>query len=195
MQEGCVEGQGFEMNHDELSKLQALLAEVFEFSPTDIAANRTGKISRAQRARMARKHYANSRLAWVSFAIIFGLGLLGASAEMIRLGHFGANFLQVYFGVTALFGLIVWAFVLHSRHRMRRTLREGNVRSARGSIQIIGVRVEKLTHWYFCVGNHRFEIDRSDHRILLQQSGVAGREGTVHFSVPWKDLLSVVLSA
>ncbi len=183
------------MTQNEMSNLQAILAKVFEFSPTDIADNRRGKLSAAQRERITAKHYANSRFAWVAFAIIFWLGLLGFSAEMMRTGNMGVKSLLMYFGATAFFGLIVWAFILHYRHQMKRTLREGNVHSVRGKIQIIGERGEKLTHWYFCVGNQRFEIDRSDHRILLQQSGVAGREAIMYFSAPWHGLLSVVLRA
>ena len=181
------------MTQNETANLQALLAEIFAFSPADIAANRMGKLSAAQRERMAAKHHANARFAWVAFAIIFGLGLLGFSAEMLRTGNLGVKSLLMYLGLVALFGSIVWAFILYYRHQMKRTLREGNVYSVSGEIQIVGERIEKLTHWYFCVDNQRFEIDRSDHRILLQQCGVAGREAIAYFSAPWHDLLSVVL--
>ncbi len=178
---------------NETANLQAILAEVFAFSPEDVAANRMGKLSATQRERMAAKHHANSRFAWVAFAIIFGLGLLGFSAEMMRTGNLGAKSLLMYSGLAALFGLIVWGFILYYRRQLKRTLREGNVYAVRGEIQIIMERGEKLMHWYFCVGNQRFEIDRSDHRILLQQCGVAGREAIVYFSAPWHGLLSVVL--
>lgn len=181
------------MSQNDTANLQAILAEVFAFSPEDIAANRMGQLSAAQRERIPAKHQANARFAWVAFAIIFGLGLLGFSAEMLRTGNLGAKSLLTYFGLVALFGSIVWAFILYYRHQMKRTLREGNVYSVRGQIQIIAERGEKLTHWYFCVGNQRFPIDRSNHRILLQQCGVAGRKAIVYFSAPWHDLLSVVL--
>jgi hypothetical protein len=183
------------MAQNEISNQQAILAEVFGFSPEDIAANRTGKISPAQRARITSKHYANSRFAWVVFAAVFGLGLLGFSAEMIRTENMGVKTLLLYLGVTACFGLIVWVFILYHRHRMKRTLRKGKVQSVKGTIRITGEQREKLTHWYVCVGDHRFEIDRSDHRILLQQSGVGGREAWAYFSVPWRGLLSIVVQA
>ncbi|MEL7494018.1 MAG: hypothetical protein AAGJ95_08655 [Cyanobacteria bacterium J06554_11] len=99
------------MAQNEMSNLQAVLAEVFEFSQADIAANRKGQLSAAQRERITHKHYANSRFAWELFFIIFGLGLLGFSAEMIRTGNMGMKSLLTYFGVTAFFGLIVWAFI------------------------------------------------------------------------------------
>ncbi|NEX19528.1 hypothetical protein G3480_04235 [Thiorhodococcus mannitoliphagus] len=183
------------MTQDERPDQQAILAEVFEFSPADIEANRMGKISAAQKARITGKHYANSRFAWIAFAIIFGLGLLGFSAEMIRTENMGVKSLLIYSGFTAFFALIVWAFILYYRHQMNRTLRERKVQSVTGKIRIIGERGEKLTHWYFCVGNLRFHIERSDHRILLQESGVEGWAARVYFSAPWHGLLSVVLQA
>ena len=181
------------MSQNETANLQTILAEIFAFSSEDIAANRMGKLSAAQRERMAAKHYANSRSAWMAFAIIFGLGLLGFSAEMMRTGNLGVQSLLTYLGLAALFGLIVWGFIFYYRRQLKRTLREGAVHSVRGEIQIVMERGEKLMHWYFCVGNQRFEIDRADHRILLQQCGVAGRESIVYFSAPWHGLLSVVL--
>jgi hypothetical protein len=183
------------MAQNEMSNLQAILTKVFVFSPADIAANRTGRISAAQKARITSKHYANSRFAWVAFAIIFGLGLIGGSADMIRTGNMGVKFLLMYFGVTAFFGLIVWAFILYYRHQMKCTLREGSVQSVKGKIQLITERAERTTLRYFCVGNHRFKIDRYDHFVLLQQSDVAGLEARVYFSAPWQELLSVVLQA
>ena len=183
------------MTQNEITDLQAMLAEIFEFLPEDIAANRTGKLSIAQRERITSKHYANSRLAWGAFTIIFGLGLLGFSAEMIRIGNMGVKALLMYFGVTAFFGLVVWAFILYYRDQMKRTLEEGRAEFVQGKIRIIGERGEKLMHWYFCIGNQRFEIDRYDHRVLLQESGVVGREAGVYFSTPWHGLLSVVLQA
>ena len=79
------------MIQNEITNLQAILAEVFEFSPADIAANRTGEISTAQKARITSTYYANSRVAWELFFIIFGLGLLGLSTEMIRNGYMGVK--------------------------------------------------------------------------------------------------------
>ena len=51
------------MIQNEGSDLQAILAEVFEFSPADILANRMGEISAAHKARITKTHYANSRAA------------------------------------------------------------------------------------------------------------------------------------
>ena len=179
----------------EMSNLQDILAQVFDFSPADIAANRAGKISAAQKERITRKHYANSRLAWVLFGIFFGLGLFGFSAEMIRTGNIDGEFLLRYLGVTAFFGLIVWAFILYYRHRMKRTLREGSVQPVKGTIHVITERHERVRTRYFYVGNHRFRIERYSDFVSLQQSGVAGREAVMYVSAPWRDLLSVVLQA
>mgnify|MGYP001797084907 FL=1 len=183
------------MIHNERSNPQAILAEVFEFSPADIAVNRTGEISAAQKARITKTHYVNSRAAWELFFIIFGLGLLGFSAEMIRTGNMGVKSLLTYFGVTAFFGLIVWAFILYYRHQMKRTLREGSAQLVEGTIQLITERGEKTQIRYFCVCNHRFRVDKYEHFVALQQSGVAGRKVVAYVSAPWHDLLSVVLQA
>ena len=183
------------MTQQTTTDLQALLAEVFEFSTVDIEANRAGEFSAAQRERMTAKHHANSRFAWVAFAIIFGLALPGFSAEMNRTGKLGVNTMMAFLGLTTFFGVIVWGGIRYYRHQLRRTLREGTVHSARGNIRIVGERGEKLTHWFFCVGNQRFPIERSDHRIRLQQSGVAGRSATVYYAAPWRGLLCVVLDA
>jgi hypothetical protein len=183
------------MTQNEMSNLQAILAEVFEFSPADIAANRMGEISAAQRERITNKHYANCRVAWEVFVIIFGLGLLGFSAEMIRTGNMGMRSLLTYFGVTAFFGLIVWAFILYYRYQLKRTLREGSARPVEGKIQLITERSERMQSRYFCVGNHRFRLDQYKHFVTLQQSGVAGRKAIMYVASPWHGLLSVVLQA
>ena len=183
------------MIQNERSNLQAILAEVFEFSPADIAANRTGEISAAQKARITKTQYANSRAAWELFFIIFGLGLLGFSAEMIRTENMGVKSLLTYFGVTAFFGLIVWAFILYYQHQMKRTLREGSAQLVEGTIQLITERGEKTQIRYFCICNHRFRIDEYKHFVALQQSGVAGQKAIAYVSSPWHDLLSVVLQA
>jgi hypothetical protein len=75
------------MNQNETFDPQAILAEVFEFSPADIAANRKGNLSAAQKARMTRKHHADARAARNIFVIVFVMGFLGFSVEMIRIGN------------------------------------------------------------------------------------------------------------
>ena len=183
------------MASSEISELQAILYDVFEFSNEDIKANRIGKMSEAQKACIFKKHRANSRFAWVAFSTVFSIGFVGGSVDMIRTEKMGVEFLLMYLGVTMFFAVIVWAFIVYYRRQMETTLREENIQSVRGKIKIICVRGEKLMHWYFSVGHYRFQIERGDHRILLQQSGVVGREAEVYFSLPRQDLLSVVLQA
>lgn len=183
------------MAQNDISSLQAVLAEVFTFSSADIAANRKGELSLPQRERISSKHYADCRVAWIIFAIIFGLGLLGFSAEMIRTGNMNANSLLTYVGITTFFGLIVWAFILYYRWQMKRTLREGNVQLVEGNIHLLTERVEKTQVRYFCIGRHRFRIDEYRHFVLLQQSGVAGRDAILYVSAPWRSVLSVELRA
>ena len=187
--------QSFYMVQNDISSLQAVLAEVFGFSSADIVANRKGELSLTQRERITSKHYADCRFAWILFAIIFGLGLLGFSAEMIRTENMNGRSLLTYFGVTAFFGLILWAFILYYRWQMKRTLREGNVQLVEGNIHLITERVEKTQVRYFCIGRHRFRIDKYRHFVLLQQSGIAGREAILYVSAPWRSVLSVVLRA
>ncbi|MEM7737783.1 MAG: hypothetical protein AAF267_18550, partial [Deinococcota bacterium] len=183
----------FRMNQNETSDPQAVLAEVFEFSAADIAANSRGNLSAAQKARMTRKHHADARAARSIFVIIFGLGLLGFSAEMIRIGNMGVRSVLTYFLVMAFFGFIAWGFILHNRHQLSCTLREGNAQPVKGEIQLITKRSERAQVRYFCVGSHRFRIDGYLHFVLLQNSGVAGREAIVYVSAPWYSVLSVVL--
>lgn len=183
------------MNQNERSDRQAILAEIFEFSPADIAANRRGEISVAQKERIASTHYADSRAAWELFFLIFGLGLLGFSADMIRTGNMGVRSLLTYFGVTAFFALIVWAFIRYNRHKMTRTFWEGSVQVVEGEIQLITERSEKIQHRYFCIGHHRFRIDEYKKFVALQKSGVVGQRAIMYVSYPWHSLLSVVLQA
>lgn len=181
------------MTQNDIANRQAILAEVFEFSPADIEANCKGKLSAAQRKRIIRKHDSNRRLAWIGFTIIFGVGLLGFSAEMIRLETMNARSLLTYLGVTAFFGLIVWAFILRYRGQIKRTLREENVQPVEGTILLVTKREEKMMSRYFCIGHHRFRIDEYKHFALLQQSGIAGQKAIVYVSTPWSSVLSVVL--
>ncbi|MEL7505155.1 MAG: hypothetical protein AAFN18_22105, partial [Cyanobacteria bacterium J06554_6] len=100
-----------------------------------------------------------------------------------------------YFGVTAFFGLIVWAFIFYYRHQMKRTVRQGSAQRVEGKIQLVTERGERMQSRYFCVGNHRFRIDRYKHFVVLQQSGVTGRQAIMYVSSPRHGLLSVVLQA
>ncbi|QDV40590.1 hypothetical protein Enr13x_03960 [Stieleria neptunia] len=178
---------------DDLSKRQAVLATVFGFSQADLAANQSGELSAAQKERVSTKHYANSRFAWVAFSIVFGVAFLGFCADRLRTGTFGTQSLSAYVGVTVFFGLILWGFILHHRHQMKRTLRDGKTFPVKGKIQLFTVRKERSMHRYFCIDDHRFQIERYDLFVLLQQSGLAGQEATLYVSAPRKEVQSVEL--
>ncbi|WP_037226147.1 hypothetical protein [Rhodopirellula baltica] len=178
---------------EDLSKWQAVLETVFGFSQADLAANQAGELSAAQKERVASTHFANSRLAWVAFSIVFGVAFLGFCAEMLRTGRFGTQSVSTYIGVTVFFGLILWGLVLHRRLQMRRTLREGKTYPVKGKIQLFTMRHEKLLHRYFCIDDHRFQIERYSHFELLQQSGLAGQEAIMYVSTPRKAVQSVEL--
>ncbi|QEG02619.1 hypothetical protein Mal15_67400 [Stieleria maiorica] len=178
---------------DDLSKGQTALATVFGFSQADLAANQSGELSVAQKERISRTHDANSRFAWVAFSIVFGVAFLGFGADMIRTGNFGTKSLSAYVGVTVFFGLILCGFTLHYRHQMKRTLRDGRTYPVKGKIQLFTMRKEKLMHRYFCIDDHRFQIERYDHFELLKQSGLAGQEAIMYVSTPRKAVQSVEL--
>lgn len=173
--------------------LQALLAKTFEFSEQDIAANQSGRMTPNQWERMVTKHYANTRLAWVALAVIFGIGFIGFFAEMVRLGTLDAFAMQVFLGMAVLFCAITGLGVVYYRRQLKRTLIKNDVQTVSGAIAIIAVRVEKLITWYFCVGQVRFRIEKARHRIQLQQSGIEGRQATAYYSTPWVEVLSVQL--
>ena len=175
------------------SEQQAVLAELFEFAPADIDANRRGELSVAQKERIKSKHYANSRIAWIIFAIIFGLGLFGFSAEMIRIGRAEIASWLIYLGVMGFWALVVWGVIQYFRYQMNRTLQDGTVQQVNGKIHLFTERGERMMHRYFSVGKHRFRIDNYPHFNLLQQSGVAGREATLYIAKPAGSLLSVQL--
>ena len=181
------------MSQSPSSDPQSVLQHVFAFSADDVAANRKGEIAPVQASRITDRLDANSRFAWVVFAIVFGLGLFGFLTAMLRQGRFNQTFLLWYLGITLLSALVMWVVNLRNRHRMNRMLREGKVDCARGKIQIVAKRGEKLTHWYFCVGSQCFAIERADYRILLQRSGVEGKEAVVYFLSPSVGVLSVDL--
>ena len=178
---------------DELSKKQAVLATVFHFSQADLEANRSGELSAAQKERITSTHFANSRFAWVAFSIVFGIGFLGFSADMLRTGTFGTQSLTAYVGATVFFALILWGFTLHHRFQMKRTLLDGKAYPVTGKIQLFTMRSEKLLHRYFCVDDHRFQVERYDHFKLLQESGLAGQEAILYVSTPRKAVQSVEL--
>ncbi|MFG0287413.1 MAG: hypothetical protein ACF8CQ_04525 [Rhodopirellula sp. JB044] len=180
---------------DALSKRRAVLETVFGFSQSDLVANQSGELSAAQKERVSSKHYANSRFAWVAFSIIFAFGFLGFCADMLRTGAFGMKPLLAYAGVTGLFGLILWGFILHHRNQMKRTLRDGRTYPVKGRIQLFTMRNEKLLHRYICIDDHRFQIERYDYFELLQQAGFTGQEAIMYVSTPRKAVQSVELIA
>ena len=183
------------MAQDDIANLQAVLARVFEFSPADLAANRMGMMSDAQKTRITQAHSANCRTAWQIFALIFGLGLLGFTAAMIRSGYPIVESLLIYCGFTAFWGLMVWAFMIYQRQQIQRTLRQGDVQPVAGQIRLTTERSGRVQHRYFCIGMHKFRIDNYAHFATLQQSGIAGREAIMYVSSPWRSLLSVLLQA
>ncbi len=168
-----------------------MLCEVFGFSTEDLHENRAGRMSDAQKWRILQTHERNSRFAWGAFAVILGVGFLGFSADMIRSGQMGSRALFAYAGFTAIIGAVVWAYVRFYRGRMRLTLVTGRMHSVSGPLRIVAERREKLLHWTLRVGDQQFALERADHRIRLQNSGILGRHVTVYYSMPWHGLLSV----
>ncbi len=183
------------MAPNDIDHLQALLARVFAFSPADLAVNRMGMMSDAQKTRITQTHSANCQTAWQIFALIFSLGLLGFTAAMISSEYPLMESLFIYFGFTAFWGLIVWAFMVYQRQQIQRTLRQGDVQLVAGQIQLFTERSGRVQHRYFCIGRHKFRLDNYAHFAALQKSGITGREATMYVSSPWRSLLSVLLQA
>ncbi|WP_146438452.1 hypothetical protein [Crateriforma conspicua] len=183
------------MAEDAGSKGQAALETVFGFSQDDLAVNRSGELSATQKDQIARAHYANSRFAWIAFLIVFGVAFFGFCADMLRRDTFGVRALAAYAGVTMLFALILWGFILYHRNQMKRTLRDGRTFPVKGKIQLYTKRSEKLMHRYFCIGDHPFQVERYDHFVLLQESGLAGQEAIMYVSTPRKAVQSVDLAS
>lgn len=181
------------MAKDDTSDLQGILMKVLDFSDADVAANRQGRLSKAQQQRMRDKHHSNARVARVIFSIVFGLGLCGFSAEMIRVGTFGVRSLSLFVGVMVFLGLVVWGFIRYDRCKLRRTLRDGGVQRVEGEIWVLAEWYEKTMVRYLCVGRHRFRIERYIDFASIRESGIEGRKAVAFVSTPWRSLLSVEL--
>lgn len=179
------------MSQHELSRQVRVLAQAFNFSPEDVAANRAGNLTAAQMERITHKHHKTTRMVWVLFGSIFGVGLLGFSASMIHSENFGVKTMLIFVGVTVFFGMIAWAFILFNRYLMKRTFQEGSVHSVKGKFWLIAERNERSIVRYVAVGKYRFRIDRYSDFDLLQKSGIVGQEVIMYISAPWRGLLSV----
>jgi hypothetical protein len=74
-----------------------VLCQVFEFTEADIAANRDGELSEAQKQRMERKHLDDSRMAWIGLLIFAVIGFFGSTAAAV---NEGIPLLQMWVGLT-----------------------------------------------------------------------------------------------
>lgn len=179
--------------HRTWSGPQNALARTFTFTPEDLAANRRGTISKNQEKRMGDKQSSNVRMAWTGFALFFGIGLLGFSAEIIRNDEMGIDALLWYFLVVILVGSIVLAVIYYHRWRLKRTLSHGKAEQVNGRIFLTKERGEKTYNYYFQVSDKRFDIDKIKQFDCLIRAGVAGRDATLYISSPWESILSIEL--
>ena len=172
---------------------QSTLADTLGFSQEDLESNRSGGLSADQRDRIIAKNNKNSRFAWIATALLLGIGLFGMSVEVIRSGDADGQALAVYAGVNVAIIAVVRATIGRVRMKMRRALEADVVGVVEGKIRVITVRGEKLMIRYFCVGAHRFQVQRHRDYITLKNLGVDGHEATAFVLTGRHELLSVEL--
>ena len=176
------------------SQLQNCLEEIFDFTEQDLAANRQGSISERQIGRMTAKHYDHCRFAWWTYWAILGVGFLGFLAAMYRDGTLGINSVSYYAFMMGIVAGFLWIAILYYRFQLRKTLKQPVANKLSGPIRLQTKRGEKLHQRYFCIGQQQFRIDYYSDYVRLLQLQKANCNGTVYYSLPWHDLLSVELS-
>jgi hypothetical protein len=167
------------------------LARMYGFSDADVRANSQGRLSESQRQRIQRKHFENSRYAWIGFAIVASLGFLGSGGAALRGGR---SLLQMWLGVGVALSVVaafVWAGILISRWKMHRMLRDGVVQQVDGVLRLHKT-TEKHPSFYLVVDKESFPLLQYDHHQLFQ-AGVDGLAGSVYYTMGWRTVLSVEL--
>ena len=165
------------------------LCQVFEFTDADIAANRNGELSDAQKQRMERKHHDDSRMTWIGLLIFAVIGFFGSTAAAV---NEGIPLLQMWGGLTitiVCIGAVLLIVLMYNRAQMYHTIRDGALHKVRGRIQLIR-EGHKPTSYYFCVGSQRFTIFERDH-FLLNQAEVTNYEVVVYYTTRWRTILSI----
>ena len=174
------------------SSVKDVLCEVFEFTEADITANRNGELSEAQKQRMERKHYDDSRMVWIGLLIFAVIGFFGSSAAAV---NEGIPLLHMWGGLSIsmiFIGAFLWLILIYNRAQMYRTIRDGALHEVRGRIHLIREGY-KPTSYYFCVDSQRFTIFERDH-FLLNQAEVANHEVVVYYTTRWRTVLSIDLA-
>lgn len=167
------------------------LCQVFEFTNADIADNRKGQMSEAQKQRMKLKHHNDSRILWIGLLIFAAVGLIGSSAAALREG---IPLVEMWLGlvITIVFiGGILWIIMTYNRTQMYRTIRDGAFQKVCGRIHLIR-EGHKPTEYYFCVGNQKFSIFQRDYS-LLNQAEVSNHEVVLYYTTRWRYILSIDL--
>lgn len=168
-----------------------VLADVFQFTPSDLRINQRGIISERQKGRMHAGHEDSVGLTRGFFIFIGIIGLLGSGAAAL---NEGIPLLEMWKAVLVsllLFGAIAWAILTVGRKRMEHTIEEGHVAQVSGTLHL---RIEgsRPKNHYFCVGARKFSIDSSAYRRLAQGK-VGGQQATVYYTTRWEWILSVDL--
>jgi len=166
-----------------------VLCQVFDFTDADIAANRNGELSDAQKQQMERKHYDDSRMAWIGLLIFAVIGFFGSSAAAV---NEGIPLLQMWGGLTitiVFIGAFLWLILMYNRAQMYRTIRDGALQKVRGRIRLVR-EGHKPASYYFCVGSQRFTIFQHDY-FVLNQAEVTNHEVVVYYTTRWRTILSI----
>ncbi len=181
------------MTHSETESLQTLLAQVFEFSEDDLRSNRTGRRSAAQDARITRQLRGTVRFVWIAFGLIFVVGLVAFMLDRMRADHLTLDAILTFLALTVFLALVVGFFLWRHVKRVQIALKAGKVCTVKGEIRLESEHSERLRHWYICVADQCFPLERGDHRMQLQQSGVCGQPACLYYLMPSHQLLSLEL--
>lgn len=180
------------MKKKKTNPVEDVVCQVFEFTDADIAANRNGEMSEAQKQRMERKHHEDTRMAWMGLLVFSAIGLIGSSAAAL---HEGIPLLEMWGGLTitiVFIGAILAIIITYNRVQMYRTIRDGALQKVRGRVQLIR-EGHKPTSYYFCVGSQRFSILQRDY-FLLNQADVVNHAVIVYYTTRWRTILSIDLA-
>ncbi|RRR74505.1 MAG: hypothetical protein EI684_06895 [Candidatus Viridilinea halotolerans] len=167
------------------------LAEVFQYTPADLRANRRGTISERQKGRMRARHADTVGLMEGFFTFVAIIGVLGSGAAALSNGiPLWQMWLAVLVGLLFWVGL-AWAILAYSRRRMEQTIAAGKVATISGTLHLMRAG-SKPVHHYFCIGTRRFSIDTADY-LKLERSKVDGQRATVYYTTRWEWVLAVDL--
>jgi hypothetical protein len=163
----------FAPNVPSQAALLAALAQALRFSAEDLALNRQGRISEAQRRRL---------IGWTAFLIVFGLVLCVAAPAILIV-----MFSSWQATCPVLICVLIGGVVLYGAHLSRRDMASGAVAVLRGPVQRTKWSDgEGGTSYYYAIGTMRFSVRRAAFDALIP-----GLPYAVYYSPRSHKLLSI----